>query len=158
MTSTLREFAASPLIAQYLALKEQYPEALLLARVGDFYEAYGDDADDLSRSLHIICTSKEAGKAGRIAMAGVPYHSVDSYLARLMRQRRVVAIAEQMEAPDGKTLVRREIVRVLTPGTVLEDQFLAAEQENYLCAVARVGGCGYDRFGSYFSRRLQRQF
>jgi DNA mismatch repair protein MutS len=140
LTSTLREFAASPLIAQYLALKEQYPEALLLARVGDFYEAYGDDADDLSRSLHIICTSKEAGKAGRIAMAGVPYHSVDSYLARLMRQRRVVAIAEQMEAPDGKTLVRREIVRVLTPGTVLEDQFLAAEQENYLCAVARVGG------------------
>ncbi len=140
LTSTLREFAASPLIAQYLALKEQYPEALLLARVGDFYEAYGDDAEDLARSLHIICTSKEAGKAGRIAMAGVPHHSVDSYLARLMRQRRVVAIAEQMEAPDGKTLVRREIVRVLTPGTVLEDQFLAAEKENYLCAVARAGG------------------
>jgi DNA mismatch repair protein MutS len=140
LTSTLREFAASPLIAQYLALKEQYPEALLLARVGDFYEAYGDDAEDLAQSLHIICTSKEAGKAGRIAMAGVPYHSVDSYLARLMRQRRVVAIAEQMEAPDGKTLVRREIVRVLTPGTVLEDQFLSAEQENYLCAVAHAGG------------------
>jgi DNA mismatch repair protein MutS len=136
----LRDFAASPLIAQYLALKEQFPEALLLARVGDFYEAYGDDAEDLARSLHIICTSKEAGKSGRIAMAGVPYHSVDSYLARLMRQRRVVAIAEQMEAPDGKTLVRREIVRVLTPGTVLEDQFLAAEQENYLCAVSRAGG------------------
>ena len=140
VTSSLRDFAASPLIAQYLALKEQYPEALLLARVGDFYEAYGDDAEDLARSLHIICTSKEAGKAGRIAMAGVPYHSVDSYLARLMRQRRVVAIAEQMEAPDGKTLVRREIVRVLTPGTVLEDQFLAAERENYLCAVSRAGG------------------
>lgn len=140
MTSSLREFAASPLIAQYLALKDQYPEALLLARVGDFYEAYGEDAEDLARSLHIICTSKEAGKAGRVAMAGVPYHSVDSYLARLMRQRRVVAIAEQMEAPDGKTLVRREIVRVLTPGTVLEDQFLAAEQENYLCAVSRAGG------------------
>jgi DNA mismatch repair protein MutS len=140
VTSSLREFAASPLIAQYLALKDQYPEALLLARVGDFYEAYGDDAEDLARSLHIICTSKEAGKAGRVAMAGVPYHSVDSYLARLMRQRRVVAIAEQMEAPDGKTLVRREIVRVLTPGTVLEDQFLAAEQENYLCAVSRAGG------------------
>jgi DNA mismatch repair protein MutS len=140
LTTSLRDFAASPLIAQYLALKEQYPEALVLARVGDFYEAYGDDAEDLARSLHIICTSKEAGKAGRIAMAGVPHHSVDSYLARLMRQRRVVAIAEQMEPPDGKTLVRREIVRVLTPGTVLEDQFLAAERENYLCAVSRAGG------------------
>jgi DNA mismatch repair protein MutS len=140
LTTSLRDFAASPLIAQYLALKEQYPEALVLARVGDFYEAYGDDAEDLARSLHIICTSKEAGKAGRVAMAGVPYHSVDSYLARLMRQRRVVAIAEQMEPPDGKTLVRREIVRVLTPGTVLEDQFLAAERENYLCAVTRAGG------------------
>jgi DNA mismatch repair protein MutS len=140
LTTSLRDFAASPLIAQYLALKEQYPEALVLARVGDFYEAYGDDAEDLARSLHIVCTSKEAGKAGRIAMAGVPHHSVDSYLARLMRQRRVVAIAEQMEPPDGKTLVRREIVRVLTPGTVLEDQFLAAERENYLCAVSRAGG------------------
>ena len=140
MTASLREFAASPLIAQYLALKEQYPEALLLARVGDFYEAYGEDAEDLATSLHIICTSKEAGKAGRVAMAGVPYHSVDSYLARLMRQRRVVAVAEQMEAPDGKTIVRREIVRVLTPGTVLEDQFLAAEKENYLCAISRAGG------------------
>jgi DNA mismatch repair protein MutS len=140
LTLPLRDFAASPLIAQYLALKEHYPEALLLARVGDFYEAYGDDAEDLARSLHIICTSKEAGKAGRVAMAGVPHHSVDSYLARLMRQRRVVAIAEQMEAPDGKSLVRREIVRVLTPGTVLEDQFLAADQENYLCALAGAGG------------------
>ena len=140
VTASLGEHLGSPLIAQYANLKAQYPEALLLMRVGDFYEAYGEDAEDLARSLHILCTSKEAGKAGRVAMAGVPHHSVDSYLRRLIRMRRVVAVADQMEAPDGKTLVRRDIVRVLTPGTVLEDAFLAPERENNLCAVARSHG------------------
>jgi len=130
----------SPLIAQYLALKAQFPEALLLSRVGDFYEAYGDDADDLARSLNIILTSKEAGKGRRVSMAGVPHHSVDAYLSRLIRQRRVVAIADQMEQPVPNRLVRREIVRVLTPGTVLEDQFLEPERHNYLCAIASVDG------------------
>jgi DNA mismatch repair protein MutS len=130
----------SPLIAQYLALKAEFPEALLLSRVGDFYEAYGDDAEDLARSLNIILTSKEAGKGKRVAMAGVPHHSVDAYLARLIRQRRVVAIADQMEQPVPNRLVRREIVRVLTPGTVLEDQFLQPERHNYLCTVASADG------------------
>ena len=130
----------SPLIVQYLALKSEFPEALLLSRVGDFYEAYGGDAEDLARSLNIILTSKEAGKGKRIAMAGVPHHSVDSYLARLIRQRRMVAIADQMEQPVPNRLVRREIVRVLTPGTVLEDQFLSPERHNYLCAVAFSSG------------------
>jgi DNA mismatch repair protein MutS len=130
----------SPLIAQYLSLKSEYPEALLLSRVGDFYEAYGDDALELATSLNIVCTSKEAGKGKRVAMAGVPHHSVDHYLARLLRQRRIVAIADQMEEPVPNRLVRREIVRVLTPGTVLEDQFLTAERNNYLCAVATAAG------------------
>jgi len=120
----------SPLIAQYLALKAEFPEALLLSRVGDFYEAYGDDAEDLARSLNIILTSKEAGKGKRVAMAGVPHHSVDAYLARLIRQRRIVAIADQMEQPVPNRLVRREIVRVLTPGTVLEDQGRRREDES----------------------------
>lgn len=130
----------SPLIAQYLALKAEYPEALLLSRVGDFYEAYGEDANDLAASLNIVCTSKEAGKGTRVAMAGVPHHSIDTYLARLLRQRRIVAIAEQMEEPVPNRLVRREIVRVLTPGTVLEDQFLEASRNNYLCAVTQAAG------------------
>ncbi|HXN08851.1 MAG TPA: hypothetical protein VN860_04240, partial [Candidatus Acidoferrales bacterium] len=125
----------SPLIGQYLSLKSEYPEALLLSRVGDFYEAYGDDANELAAALNIVCTSKEAGKGKRVAMAGVPHHSVDHYLARLLRQRRIVAIAEQMEEPVPNRLVRRDIVRVLTPGTVLEDQFLTAERNNYLCAL-----------------------
>jgi len=130
----------SPLIAQYKALKSEFPEALLLSRVGDFYEAYGDDAEDLARSLHIILTSKEAGKGKRVAMAGVPYHSVDAYLARLIRQRRIIAIAEQMEQPVPNRLVRREIVRVLTPGTVLEDQFLTPDRHNHVCAVFKDAG------------------
>jgi DNA mismatch repair protein MutS len=128
------------LIAQYLQLRAQYPEALLLMRVGDFYEAYGEGAEDLATSLNIILTTKESGKGTRVAMSGVPYHSVDSYLSRLMRQRRVVAIAEQMEQPVPNRLVRREIVRVLTPGTVLEDQFLRPDRNNYLCALSRIGG------------------
>lgn len=121
-------------------MKAEYPEALLLSRVGDFYEAYGDDANELAAALNIVCTSKEAGKGNRVAMAGVPHHSVDHYLARLLLQRRIVAIAEQMEEPVPNRLVRREIVRVLTPGTVLEDQFLNAERNNYLCAVATAAG------------------
>ena len=130
----------SPLIAQYLSLKREYPEALLLSRVGDFYEAYGDDAEDLARSIDVVLTSKEAGKGKRVAMAGVPHHSLDTYLARLIRQRRVVAIADQMEQPVPNRLVRREIVRVLTPGTVVEDQFLEPDRHNYVCAVAPAGG------------------
>ena len=134
---------SSPLIAQYAELKKQYPRALLLSRVGDFYEAYGADANDLAESVGIVLTSKESGKGRRVAMAGVPYHQLDTYVGRLMRQQRVVAIAEQMEPPAPNRLVRREIARVLTPGTVLEDQFLAPERNNYICAVASVGAaCG----------------
>ncbi|MDQ2818741.1 MAG: DNA mismatch repair protein MutS [Candidatus Eremiobacteraeota bacterium] len=114
----------------------QYPEALLLMRVGDFYEAYGKQAEDLSVWLDIVLTSKECGKGRRIAMAGVPHHTLDQYLAKLMRQRRVVAIAEQMEPPAANRLVRRDIVRVMTPGTLVEPQFLEPERNNYLCAVA----------------------
>jgi len=130
----------SPLIAQYLELKSRYPEALLLSRVGDFYEAYGADAEDLAASIHIALTSKEAGKGTRVAMAGVPHHNFDHYLARLVRQSRVVAIAEQMEPPAPNRLVRREVVRVITPGTVLEDNMLAAERNNYVAAFVSAAG------------------
>ena len=111
-----------------------------MSRVGDFYEAYGDDARELAAALNIVCTSKESGKGTRTAMAGVPHHSVDHYLGKLLRQRRVLAIAEQMEEPVPNRLVRRDIVRVLTPGTVLEDQFLDAGRNNFLCAITKVAG------------------
>ncbi|MBC5806864.1 MAG: DNA mismatch repair protein MutS [Candidatus Eremiobacter antarcticus] len=140
MAEATEAVGTSPLIAQYLSLKQPYPEALLLSRVGDFYEAYGDDAVELAQALTIVCTSKEAGKGKRVAMSGVPHHSVDHYLGRLLRQRRIVAIAEQMEEPVPNRLVRREIVRVLTPGTLLEEQFLTPERNNYVCAIATAAG------------------
>ena len=129
----------SPLLEQYFGLKSRYPEALLLSRVGDFYEAYGDDAQTLAKALSIALTSKEAGSGQRIAMAGVPHHALDTYLAKLVAQRRVVALAEQLEVPVPNKLVRRDVTRVVTPGTIVEEPLLSRSANNYLCALAAVG-------------------
>ena len=127
------------MLEQYFEMKARYPEALLLSRVGDFYEAYGEDAETLARALSIALTSKEAGAGQRVAMAGVPHHALDAYMAKLVAQRRVVALAEQLEAPIPNKLVRRDVVRVMTPGTIVEDPLLERGVNNYLCAVAAVG-------------------
>jgi DNA mismatch repair protein MutS len=129
----------SPLLEQYFGMKSRYPEALLLSRVGDFYEAYGDDAQTLAKALSIALTSKEAGSGQRIAMAGVPHHALDTYLAKLVAQRRVVALAEQLEVPVPNKLVRRDVTRVVTPGTIVEEPLLSRSANNYLCALAAVG-------------------
>ncbi len=84
------------MIEQYLGMKAKHPDAILLSRVGDFYEAYGDDAETIARALQIALTSKDAGGGKKIAMAGVPHHALDGYLAKLVLQRRVVALAEQL--------------------------------------------------------------
>jgi DNA mismatch repair protein MutS len=128
------------MLEQYFGMKARHPDALLLMRVGDFYEAYGDEAERLARALQIALTSKEAGGGKRIAMAGVPYHALSHYLAKLVRARIVVAIAEQMEEPRPNKLVRRDVVRVVTPGTLLEDQLLDGKENNFLAAVSAVGG------------------
>ncbi|HTW85380.1 MAG TPA: DNA mismatch repair protein MutS [Candidatus Sulfotelmatobacter sp.] len=125
----------SPMLEQYFGMKSRYPEAILLSRVGDFYEAYGDDAETIARALAIALTSKEAGGGRRIAMAGVPHHALDGYLSKLVAQRRVVALAEQLEAPIPNKLVRRDVVRVVTPGTLLEEHILDRSQHNYLAAL-----------------------
>ncbi len=123
------------MLEQYFGMKHRYPEAILLSRVGDFYEAYGEDAETIARALSIALTSKEAGGGRRVAMAGVPYHALDGYLSKLIAQRRVVALAEQLEAPVPNKLVRRDVVRVVTPGTLLEEHILERSAHNYLAAI-----------------------
>ncbi|HET6894071.1 MAG TPA: DNA mismatch repair protein MutS, partial [Candidatus Baltobacteraceae bacterium] len=128
----------SPMLEQYFGMKARHPEAILLSRVGDFYEAYGEDAETIARSLSIALTSKEAGGGKRVAMAGVPHHALAQYLARLVQQRFIVALAEQLEVPQPNKLVRRDVVRIVTPGTLIEDQLLDGKQNNYLAAVTAV--------------------
>lgn len=128
----------SPMLEQYFGMKSRHPEAILLSRVGDFYEAYGEDAETIARALSIALTSKEAGGGKRVSMAGVPHHALSQYLARLVQQRFIVALAEQLEVPQPNKLVRRDVVRIVTPGTLIEDQLLDGKQNNYLAAVTAV--------------------
>jgi DNA mismatch repair protein MutS len=126
------------MLEQYFGMKTRYPEAILLSRVGDFYEAYGDDAQTIAQALQIALTSKEAGSGRRVAMAGVPHHALSGYLHKLVAQRFIVALAEQMEAPVPNKLVRRDVVRIVTPGTLVEEQLLDGKSNNYLASVSAV--------------------
>ncbi|NPV61402.1 MAG: DNA mismatch repair protein MutS [Methanotrichaceae archaeon] len=127
----------SPLMEQYYRLKKEYPDALLLFRVGDFYETFAEDAVVVSRDLNITLTSRQKDDEGcRIPLAGVPYHALDVYLSRLVKAGHKVAICEQVEDPKtAKGLVKREITRVVTPGTVIEPSMLEESSNNYLAAV-----------------------
>lgn len=129
----------SPMLEQYFGMKAKHPEAILLSRVGDFYEAYGEDAEAIARALQIALTSKEAGSGRKVAMAGVPHHALPGYLHKLVQQRFIVALAEQLEIPVPNKLVRRDVIRIVTPGTLIEDQLLEGKHNNYLAAVAGVG-------------------
>ena len=128
----------SPLMQQYHAIKTRYPHALLLFRLGDFYELFYEDAILAARELQITLTSRNREKGQPIPMCGVPYHAADAYIARLLRNGFKVAICDQMELPGpGKKLVRREVVRVVTPGTATDGAVLDARENNYLAAVAQ---------------------
>jgi DNA mismatch repair protein MutS len=128
---------ATPMMEQYLTIKKEYAEYILLFRLGDFYEMFFDDAVQASRELEIVLTGRESG-AKRIPMCGIPYHAVNSYLAKLLNKGYKVAICEQVEDPKAvKGIVKREVVRVITPGTVIEDQLLSEKINNYLAAIAR---------------------
>ena len=130
--------ATTPLMQQYNAVKARYPHALLLFRLGDFYELFYEDAMIASRELRITLTSRNREKGQPIPMCGVPYHAAESYIARLIRAGFKVAICEQMEQPGpGKKLVRREVSRVITPGTATDVAVLDARENNFLAAVAQ---------------------
>jgi DNA mismatch repair protein MutS len=124
----------TPMMKQYLEVKAQVPGALLFFRLGDFYELFFDDAVKASELLQITLTSRAKG-LDRVPMAGVPYHAARRYIARLIEAGQKVAICEQVEPPGGKGLVRREVVRVVTPGMVLDDELLEARENNFLLAV-----------------------
>ena len=126
----------APLHRQYFDIKAERPDVVLLMRVGDFYEAYGPDAETIARELEITLTGKEDKGAGmRIPMAGVPHHAMERYVARLISKGYKVAVCDQVEDPKlAKGLVKRKVTRVLTPGTVVEDAMLDAKTNNYLVA------------------------
>jgi DNA mismatch repair protein MutS len=130
----------TPMLRQYVQLKEERPDVILLMRVGDFYEAYGEDAETIARELEITLTGREVqGLAERYPMAGVPFHALDRYLARLVKKGFKVAVCDQVEDPKfAKGLVKRKVTRVVTPGTLVEDALLDAKSNNYL--VAALGG------------------
>jgi len=130
--------ASTPLMQQYNAVKARHPQALLLFRLGDFYELFYEDAISASRELQITLTSRNREKGQPIPMCGVPYHAAEGYIARLIRAGYKVAICEQMEQPGpGKKLVRREVTRVITPGTATDVAVLDVRENNYLAAVAQ---------------------
>ena len=130
---------ASPLRKQYQEIKSRYPDALLLYRMGDFYETFDDDARIAARDLEIVLTQRDMGGGEIVPLAGIPFHALDGYLARLIRKGHRVAIAEQTSEPDGRRLVDRDVIRVVTPGTVIEPGLLDASANNYLAAVAPGG-------------------
>lgn len=129
----------TPMIEQYLKIKAQVPDAFLFFRLGDFYELFFDDAKLASNELEITLTGREGGGHERIPMCGVPHHSVDSYIERLIERGYKVAICEQVESPSAaKGVVKREIVRIITPGTVMEEKMLQERENNFLVALFPV--------------------
>lgn len=157
----------SPMMQQYFEMKKQYPDTILFFRLGDFYEMFYDDAKLVSRELDLTLTGRDCGQEARAPMCGVPFHSYESYLARLVAKGYKVAICEQMEDPAlAKGLVKRDIIRVVTPGTVLESSMLDEGRNNFLCSLCvrgeSAGLCFADistgeMYGTVLHRELQRQ-
>ena len=138
------EETITPLRQQYLDIKSEYPDAIVFFRLGDFYETFDDDARKTAEALDIVLTSRPVSKGVRVPMAGIPYHAVDNYLNRLIEKGFHVAICEQVGDPPDKGLVNREVVRVITPGTVVEPNLLPSGRNNYLaCFILQEGKAGF---------------
>jgi len=126
----------TPIRQQYLDIKRQYPDCILFFRLGDFYETFDHDAEIASQELDLVLTSRSVAKGNRIPMAGIPYHAAENYIARLINKSYHVAICEQIGEQPKRGLFPREVVRVITPGTLVESSFLKAEKNNYLAALS----------------------
>ena len=157
----------TPITRQYLSIKAEHIDALLLFRMGDFYETFDNDAEVISKDLDIALTSREMGKDNRVPLAGIPYHALDSYLAKLINKGHKIAICEQIsdsETSSVKGLMDREVVRVITPGTIIEPSILNDKKNNYIVSLiiendihnpiaVQVGGSEIDDLKNV--RRLQ---
>ena len=155
--SRMSQDATTPLMRQYHSIKQQVPNALLMFRLGDFYELFYDDAVTAARELEITLTARNKEKGQAIPMCGVPYHAAEGYIARLIQKGYRVALCDQMEDAElAKKLVKREITRIVTPGTATESTLLRSHENNYLAAVFRERHARRTRPRRYFDRRVSR--
>jgi DNA mismatch repair protein MutS len=129
----------TPIRRQYLSIKRQYPDIIVFFRMGDFYETFDDDAALVAEVLGLTLTSREMGRGNRVPMAGVPYHAAEGYIARLLSAGHKVAIAEQMDKPNGRDLVDRQVTSVVTPGTVTDPAFVKGSGNTYIVALVSDG-------------------
>jgi len=140
----------TPMMQQYLQTKEEYKDCILFYRLGDFYEMFFEDAELVSKELELTLTGKNCGMEERAPMCGIPYHAVEGYLNKLVANGHKVAICEQVEDPKlAKGLVRREVIRIVTPGTNLDMQALDESKNNYIMCIVYLA----DRYGR-LNRRL----
>ena len=134
----------TPMMQQYLQTKEEYKDCILFYRLGDFYEMFFEDAELVSKELELTLTGKNCGMEERAPMCGIPYHAVEGYLNKLVANGHKVAICEQVEDPKlAKGLVRREVIRIVTPGTNLDMQALDESKNNYIMCIVYLA----DRYG-----------
>ena len=149
-----QKYAETPLMKQYYAVKSKHPDAILLFRVGDFYETFGEDAIKASEILGITLTRRANGAASYVELAGFPYHALDTYLPRLLRAGQRVAICEQLEDPKlAKKIVKRGIIELVTPGVSLNENVLNHKENNFLAAIhldRKIAG--YIPVSSYFMK------
>jgi DNA mismatch repair protein MutS len=153
----------TPLMAQYLKIKEANPDTILLFRVGDFFETFDEDAKLASKVLGITLTKRSNGAAGNVPLAGFPHHAIDTYLPKLVRAGYRVAVCEQAENPKlAKGIVKREVVEVVTPGVTLSDKLLDHKKNNYLLAVYiknEIAGISFNQtFPSRFNQLPHQKF
>lgn len=135
----VRMAAYTPMIQQYLQVKAEYQDAFLFFRLGDFYEMFFEDAIKASQELEITLTSRDGGGDEKIPMCGVPYHSASTYIEQLIDKGYKVAICEQMEDPKlAKGVVKREVIQLITPGTLMEGKSLAEKENHYIASVASL--------------------
>ncbi len=134
--ATEKKYVETPLMKQYYQMKSKHPDAILLFRVGDFYETFGDDAIKASSILGITLTKRANGSASFVELAGFPYHALDTYMPKLVMAGQRVAICEQLEDPKKtKTIVKRGIIELVTPGVSFNDNVISNKENNYLAAV-----------------------